>query len=170
MFYFDYYKGSERQVYLWYQSVSKQRYSIQKSWESCLQYAAQCTLLLLSSLNILKHRNHFISKYDTLICKWICPHTYIHHNHSRWKSPFAMRVSTEDSKMDGRCSVKASARYACRLWCCTTLHLMQQTCISCVIYRRWFLKSSNHLSNYYRLAIPLEGDSIRNCISKIYEK
>lgn len=71
-------------------------------------YAAQCTLLLLSSLNILKHRKRFISKYDTLICKWICPHTYIHHNHSRWKPPFAMRVSTEDSKMDGRCNVKAS--------------------------------------------------------------
>ena len=50
---------------------------VQKSRESCLQQAAQYTLLLLSSLNILKHRKRFISKYDALICKWICPHTYI---------------------------------------------------------------------------------------------
>jgi len=93
---------------------------VQKLRESCLQ-VARYTLLLLSSLNILKHRKRFISKYDALICK--------HHNHSRWKPPFAMRVSTEDSKMDGRCSVKASARYACRLRRvasrATTLHLVR---------------------------------------------
>lgn len=73
---------------------------------------------------------------------------YIHHNHSRWKPPFAMRVSTEDSKMDGRCSVKASAeirvsiatlrRVASRA---TTLHLMRNAPQ---------MISNQRLSTYYR--------------------
>lgn len=90
------------------------------------EQAAQCTLLLSSSLNILKHRKHFVSKYDALICKWICPHTYITTIRDG-SLRFAMRVSTEDAKMNGRCNVKASARYACRLRRvasrATTLHL-----------------------------------------------
>ena len=90
--------------------------------------------------------------------------TYIHHNHSRWMPPYAMRVSIEYSKMDGRCNVKASVRYACRLHHCAALHLVQRPYISCVIYRRSFQ------TNICLFTVPFERDSTWNYVSKTMQK
>lgn len=109
---------------------------VQKSRESCLQQAAQYTLLLLSSLNILKHRKRFISKYDALICKWICPHTYIitiRDGSLRTRCVFPLRIQkwTEDVALKWAWDTRVDCAIA-------SLHLVQRPYISCVIYRRSF--------------------------------
>jgi len=127
---------------------------VQKLRESCLQ-VARCTLLLLSSLNILKHRKRFISKYDALICKWICPHTYIitiRDGSLRSRCVFPLRIQkwTEDVALKRARDTRVD---------CAALHLVQRPYISCVIYRGWF-RTNVCLS----ITVPFERDSIWNCV------
>lgn len=129
---------------------------VEKSRESCLQQTAQCTLLLLSSLNILKHRKRFISKYDALICKWICPHTYIitiRDGSLRSRCVFPLRIQkwTEDVALKRAQDTRVD---------CAVLHLVQRPYISCVIYRGWFWTNVCQ-----PITVPFESDSIWSYIS-----
>lgn len=142
--------------------MSKQDAYKNRERESCLQQAAQCTLLLLSSLNILKHRKRFISKYDALICKWICPHTYIitiRDGSLRSRCVFPLRIQkwTEDVALKRARDTRVD---------CAALHLVQRPYISCVvIYRRRFRTNVCLL-----ITAPSERDSIRNYVSENLSK